>query len=244
MTEPTIVRYIQGKLDTQGHHNLNDTRLPLIGILPDHEIRKCVKIEPWAEGEKRPGKISWGLSSMGYDIRLGYKFKIFSPTLCTVVDPKAVDERAFVNIDLTPRHYWRPYDRDDVETCSLCSQTKTKQNFLEYCSKSTQLDHILIPPNAYALGEALEWIEMPEDVIAICLGKSTYARVAIAPNLTPLEPEWKGRLTLEISNLCSLPVKIYAGEGACQFLFLRGDQFVQRKPMQTRQMPNTKTKLG
>ena len=82
----------------------------------------------------------------------------------------------------------------------------------------------VIPPNSFALARTIEYFKIPRDVIVICLGKSTYARCGIIVNVTPLEPEWEGYVTLEFSNTTPLPAKIYANEGACQFLFLKGDQ--------------------
>src|SRR5579875_3041260 len=83
-------------------------------------------------------------------------------------------------------------------------------------------DTIIIPPNSFALGHTVEYFRIPRDIIVICLGKSTYARCGIIVNVTPLEPEWEGQVTIEISNTTPLPAKIYAGEGICQFLFLQG----------------------
>src|SRR3546814_10497640 len=74
------------------------------------------------------------------------------------------------------------------------------------------------------LARTVEYFRVPRDVLVICLGKSTYARCGIIVNVTPLEPEWEGHVTLEFSNTTPLPAKIYANEGACQFLFLKGDQ--------------------
>lgn len=82
----------------------------------------------------------------------------------------------------------------------------------------------IIPPNSFALGRTVEYFKIPRDILVICVGKSTYARCGIIVNVTPLEPEWEGHVTLEFSNTTPLPAKIYANEGACQFLFLRGDQ--------------------
>ncbi|GAB0116172.1 dCTP deaminase [Acidisoma sp. 7E03] len=81
----------------------------------------------------------------------------------------------------------------------------------------------IIPPNSFALAHTVEYFRIPRDVLVICLGKSTYARCGIIVNVTPLEPEWEGQVTIEISNTTPLPAKIYAGEGICQFLFLRGE---------------------
>lgn len=84
-------------------------------------------------------------------------------------------------------------------------------------------DVCVIPPNSFVLARTVEYFRIPKDMLVICLGKSTYARCGIIVNVTPLEPEWEGHVTLEFSNTTPLPAKIYAGEGACQFLFLRGE---------------------
>ena len=85
-----------------------------------------------------------------------------------------------------------------------------------------EADVCIIPPNSFALARTVEFFRVPRDVLVICLGKSTYARCGIIVNVTPLEPEWEGHVTLEFSNTTPLPAKIYANEGACQFLFLKG----------------------
>ena len=82
----------------------------------------------------------------------------------------------------------------------------------------------IVPPNSFALGRSVEYFRIPRDVMTICLGKSTYARCGIILNVTPLEPEWEGHVTLEISNTTPLPAMIYANEGIAQVLFLGGDE--------------------
>lgn len=89
---------------------------------------------------------------------------------------------------------------------------------------SIEGDYCIIPPNSFALATTVEYFRIPRDLLVICLGKSTYARCGIIVNVTPLEPEWEGQVTLEFSNTTPLPAKIYAGEGACQFLFLRASE--------------------
>ncbi len=294
-----------------------------MGLLPDWQIQRDVKIAPFADGSRRPGVISYGVTSYGYDVRVGRRFKVFTNALCAVVDPKNFDPKSFVDIEG------------------------------DYC---------LIPPNSFALAETVEYFEIPRDVLACCLGKSTYARCftadtyvslsggkalrleemarrsergepflgytvgpegrvssarleaprfidrdalvevvldsgksvrctpdhpflaadgrmvpahelrpgsALLPrnrrpqkvaairdvpgihdvycltvpetgnfaldagvfvhncgiivNVTPLEPEWRGKVTIEISNTTPLPAKIYAGEGIAQILFFRAD---------------------
>lgn len=153
------------------------------GLLSDREIREYVKISPFSENHKRLGVISFGVSSYGYDLRLGNKFKVFSPLHASlVIDPKNMDER---------------------------------------CYQHFEGDHCVIPPNSYMLGESVETIEVPRDVIGITVGKSTYARAGIIVNVTPAEPSWRGKLTIEISNSAPLPAKVYAGEGIAQMMFFR-----------------------
>ena len=86
---------------------------------------------------------------------------------------------------------------------------------------------VIIPPNSFALARTVEYFRIPRNVLTICLGKSTYARCGIIVNVTPLEPEWEGHVTLEFSNTTTLPAKIYANEGVAQMIFLeaaRDDQ--------------------
>ena len=85
-------------------------------------------------------------------------------------------------------------------------------------------DHCIIPPRSFALARTLEYFRIPPDVLVVCVGKSTYARCGIIVNVTPLEPEWEGHLTLEISNTTPLPAKIYSNEGLAQLLFFQGDE--------------------
>ena len=82
----------------------------------------------------------------------------------------------------------------------------------------------IIPPNSFALARTVEYFRIPRNVLTICLGKSTYARCGIIVNVTPLEPEWEGHVTLEFSNTTPLPAKIYANEGVAQFVFIKGNE--------------------
>lgn len=88
-------------------------------------------------------------------------------------------------------------------------------------------DECIIPPNSFALARTIEYFKIPRDVLTICLGKSTYARCGIIVNVTPLEPEWEGHVTLEFSNTTNLPARIYAGEGVAQMLFFQSDEICQ-----------------
>jgi len=88
-------------------------------------------------------------------------------------------------------------------------------------------DVCIIPPNSFALARTVEYFRIPRNVLVICLGKSTYARCGIIVNVTPLEPEWEGHVTLEFSNTTPLPAKIYAGEGCAQVIFLESDEICE-----------------
>ncbi len=85
-------------------------------------------------------------------------------------------------------------------------------------------DTCVIPPNSFALARTVEYFRIPRNVLTICLGKSTYARCGIIVNVTPLEPEWEGHVTLEFSNTTTLPARIYANEGVAQMIFLAADE--------------------
>lgn len=82
----------------------------------------------------------------------------------------------------------------------------------------------IVPPNSFALARTVEYFRIPRNILTLCLGKSTYARCGIIVNVTPLEPEWEGHVTLEFSNTTPLPAKIYANEGVAQVIFLEGDE--------------------
>ena len=85
-------------------------------------------------------------------------------------------------------------------------------------------DCLILPPNSFALANTIESFKIPRDIIVICVGKSTYARCGVVVNVTPIEPEFEGQVVLEFSNTTTLPVKIYANEGACQFVFFKADK--------------------
>ena len=159
-----------------------------MSIKSDKWIKKMAlehrMIEPFEDRQVREGVISYGVSSYGYDMRIADEFKVFTNINSTIVDPKAFDERSFVDV------------------------------------KGPQC---IVPPNSFALARTVEYFRIPRDVLVICLGKSTYARCGIIVNVTPLEPEWEGHVTLEFSNTTPLPARIYSGEGVAQMVFLGAD---------------------
>jgi dCTP deaminase len=98
------------------------------------------------------------------------------------------------------------------------------KNFDEGSFVDINTDVCVIPPNSFALARTVEYFRIPRNVLTICLGKSTYARCGIIVNVTPLEPEWEGHVTLEFSNTTPLPAKIFANEGVAQMLFFESDE--------------------
>jgi dCTP deaminase len=101
------------------------------------------------------------------------------------------------------------------------------KHFSESAFVHFEADECIIPPNSFALARSVEYFRIPRDVLTVCIGKSTYARCGIIVNVTPLEPEWEGHVTLEISNTTPLPAKIYANEGLAQVLFYQGAEVCQ-----------------
>jgi len=158
------------------------------GLLPDWMIKRDIKIEPYEPQRDRPGVISYGVTSYGYDVRLGYRFSLFRKGSGHWIDPKK-------------------FNPDIAE---------------EVCVDEPG-EVLYMPPGSFALAETMEYIEVPRDVLVVCVGKSTYARCGIIINVTPLEPEWRGKVTLEIHNTAPLPAVIYAGEGIAQMLFFRAE---------------------
>ena len=107
---------------------------------------------------------------------------------------------------------------------NINSATVDPKSFDEDSFVDVKSDVCVIPPNSFALARTIEYFKIPRNVLTICLGKSTYARCGIIVNVTPLEPEWEGHVTLEFSNTTNLPAKIYANEGVAQFVFLKGNE--------------------
>ena len=107
---------------------------------------------------------------------------------------------------------------------NIHSATVDPKNFDEKSFVDIKGDYCIIPPNSFALARTVEYFRIPRSVLTVCLGKSTYARCGIIVNVTPLEPEWEGHVTLEFSNTTNLPAKIYANEGVAQMLFFESDE--------------------
>ncbi|HEY2810673.1 MAG TPA: dCTP deaminase [Rhabdochlamydiaceae bacterium] len=119
------------------------------------------------------------------------------------------------------------------------------KNFNENAFVHIEAKECIIPPNSFALARSIEYFRIPRDILTICLGKSTYARCGIIVNVTPFEPEWKGYVTLEISNTTPLPAKVYANEGLAQVIFFQaaGDCEVSYADRKGKYMEQTRITL-
>ena len=158
-------------------------------VLSDKWIKEMARthnmISPFEDKQVRGTKISYGLSSFGYDARVSNEFKIFTNVNSEVIDPKDFKQNNFIS--------------KNGEEC-------------------------IIPPNSFVLSSTVEYFKIPNNVMVICLGKSTYARCGIIVNVTPLEPAWRRHVRLELSNTTARAAKIYANEGVAQFIFLKGNE--------------------
>lgn len=173
-------------------------------VLSDHDISaRCATatpmIEPFEPQQVREINgvkcISYGLSSYGYDIRLGNHVRL-------VRNPRKMrGSDTLRDWCIDPKDDLADYFTDAL----ACESSKGR--------------YVEIPPHGFALAHSLERFRIPRDVVALCFGKSTYARCGLIVNVTPLEPEWTGFLTLEISNTTDMPARVYVGEGICQLVF-------------------------
>jgi dCTP deaminase len=169
-------------------------------IMSDSTIRERIindeMIVGWAQSEKGDGKISYGITAYGYDMRVSREFKVFQ------------------------KPYWDNYMMKQPNLGKSIDPKASIDGLMEY----VEADEIWLQPNEFALCRSVEWFNMPRDVVGWVVGKSTYARCGLIVNCTPLEPEWRGHLTIEISNTAPLPIRIYAMEGIAQVGFHFGDK--------------------
>ncbi|RYE06554.1 MAG: dCTP deaminase [Rickettsiaceae bacterium] len=148
------------------------------------------------------------------------KFKMIDPFIAEQV--KQVQEQKVISYGLSSYGYDARVSREFKIFSNQNSNIIDPKNFNKNIIVDEESDVCIIPPNGFALARTVEYFRIPRDVLVVCVGKSTYARCGIIVNVTPLEPEWEGQVTLEFSNTTPLPAKIYANEGACQFLFFKG----------------------
>lgn len=163
------------------------------------QLRQLKLIEPFAENEKRPGVISYGLSSYGYDMRIAGEFEVFT-------GPEE--------------------ERDGVYRGLRIPAAIDPKDFNPGIAKKVSREpgeRLIMPPHSFALGVSVEKFCIPRDIITICLGKSTYARCGLYVNITPFEPEWEGYPTIELTNPTPRPLAVYPFEGIAQLLFLRAE---------------------
>lgn len=140
-----------------------------------------------------------------------------------VVAAGTPDERRVISYGLSSFGYDLRVAKEFKIFTNVNSSVVDPKNFDPRAFVDFEGDVCIIPPNSFALGRSVEYFRIPEDVVCVTLGKSTYARCGIIVNITPAEPGWRGYLTIEISNTTPLPARIYAGEGIAQMLFFRGE---------------------
>lgn len=202
------------------------------------EMAEKGMITPFAENQISEGVISYGISSYGYDMRIADKFKIFTPLerkLHSLGEPRKTFgllrdgiKKYLARVGFPPQ--MDPTSEEKPRSSFLTGFTNINTTIVDpkkFDPKSFvdfRGDVCSIPPNSFVLATSVEYFKIPRETIVICLGKSTYARCGILVNVTPLEPEWEGHVTIEISNTTPLPAKIYANEGIAQLIFLGADE--------------------
>ena len=148
----------------------------------------------------------------------------FVPQQVRVLDEGTSHERRVISYGLSSFGYDLRVAREFKIFTNVNSSIVDPKHFDPKAFVDFEGDVCIIPPNSFALARSMEYFRIPEDVVCITLGKSTYARCGIIVNITPAEPGWRGYLTIEISNTTPLPARIYAGEGIAQMLFFRGER--------------------
>lgn len=159
-------------------------------IVPFEPYQVRSVVDRFRYGIRKAGVLSYGTSSYGYDIRLAHELWIFQPNPTTGA-PAISDPKSF-----DPAHL-----------------QKVKM------SKFTGGYGFILPPHTFALAQSMETFNIPRNILALVVGKSTYARCGLMSGYTPVEPEWRGELTLELANVSPIPIKLYAGEGIGQMIF-------------------------
>jgi len=162
-----------------------------MGVMPDHEIRRRA--------------IQDGMIAPFRDYRI------------TPLEANA----GIISFGVTSAGYDISLGREFLIFDNTCATVVDPKNFDRSRFREHRGEMCLIPPNSFILAETVETVKIPKEYIVLVLGKSTYARCGLITNFTPLEPAWRGKITVEISNTTPLPAKVYAGEGIAQLLFLR-----------------------
>lgn len=211
-----------------------------MGILSDRQLTREVieagRIKNFDPHPDNKGRISAGLSSFGIDVRVGYQFSVFDVMAHGgVIDPKNFDsEKILRKYDITPPpapDITPPADADRLKTWYGPDNSVWEFYSNDGWSQIGLLgpierppDHIVLPPHSFALAETIEELTIPRDCLVLALSKSTLLRCGLYNSTSVLEPMWTGTITLELTNLTPLPMKVYAGEGIAQLIFLRSDE--------------------
>lgn len=157
--------------------------------------------------------------------KMAYEYKMIEPFVDKQI--KVAKDSQLISYGLSSYGYdVRSADEFKIFT-NINSAIVDPKNFDSASFIDVKTDVCIIPPNSFVLARTIEYFRIPRDVLVICLGKSTYARCGIIVNVTPLEPEWEGHITLEFSNTTNLPAKIYANEGVAQLIFLKANEICE-----------------
>ena len=182
-------------------------------------------LSPWATIEPRAGVLTLTIKSDRWIREMAETKGMIEPFEAGQVRQKG-DER-LISYGTSSYGYDVRCSREFKVFTNINSATVDPKNFDEGSFVHVESDVCVIPPNSFALAATVEYFRIPRNVLTVCLGKSTYARCGIIVNVTPLEPEWEGHVTLEFSNTTTLPAKIYANEGVAQMLFFESDEFCE-----------------
>ena len=160
------------------------------------------------------------------DIWITEKSQVPRPLIAPFVDHLVTEEagRKVISYGLSSYGYDVRLDRQFLKFTPVRQSVVDPKRFDAECVDEFEGDVCIVPPNSFVLARTVERFHVPDNVLCLAIGKSSYARCGIVTNITPFEPGWVGIPTLEISNTSPLPAKVYAGEGIAQVLFLEGDE--------------------
>lgn len=214
------------------HYVIRENGLPLILRDSQTRVEDCEEFTPYTDEQKAQFKpliepfVETQVKTRGHDVVI--RHRSIPVSLSSVAAQYDGDDeynaQKIVSYGTSSYGYDLRCDNKFKIFTNINTTMVDPKNFDEKSFVSYEGDCCIIPPNSFALASSVEYFRIPRNVLTICLGKSTYARCGIIVNVTPLEPEWEGHVTLEFSNTTPLPAKIYANEGVAQVLFLQSDE--------------------
>lgn len=150
-------------------------------------------IQPFQSDKISKNILSYGTCECGYDLTLSPDdFRIMTLSNHDIIDPKSATNSDYESLEL----FYGGWN----DTLNCCERW------------------FVIPPQTYALGFVKEHVNIPDNLTGLVIGKSTYARVSLMLNTTPIDPGFMGHITLEFYNPARRPIKVYANEGICKLI--------------------------